>query len=111
MAIPQIEWRGVPTRCHHACLASVFEVRQEAEGSTIEIRWAGEQVATHAISDTEGMEGGTRCTLRSPDGRPVAQPGPPPQHRRARRPSSGEAPAPTRHRRRRGRRRARPGPL
>jgi hypothetical protein len=31
-------------------------VRQEVGGSSIEIRWAAEHVATHAISDIEGME-------------------------------------------------------
>ena len=56
VAIPQIEWRGVRYSVPPRCLGQRVEVRQEVEGSTIEIRWAGEQVATHAISDIEGME-------------------------------------------------------
>jgi len=56
VAIPQIEWRGVRYSVPPRCLGQRVEVRQEVEGSSIEIRWAGEQVATHAISDTEGME-------------------------------------------------------
>jgi hypothetical protein len=56
VAIPQIEWRGVRYSVPPRCLGQRVEVRQEVEGSSIEIRWAGEHVATHAISDIEGME-------------------------------------------------------
>jgi hypothetical protein len=56
VAIPQIEWRGVRYSVPPRCLGQRVEVRQEVEGSSIEIRWAGEQVGTHAVSDTEGME-------------------------------------------------------
>jgi transposase len=56
VAIPQIEWRGVRYSVPPRCLGQRVEVRQEVGGSSIEIRWAGEVVATHAISDTEGME-------------------------------------------------------
>jgi transposase len=56
VAIPQIEWRGVRYSVPPRCLGQRVEVRQEVGGSSIEIRWAGEHVATHAISDTEGME-------------------------------------------------------
>ena len=56
VAIPQIEWRGVRYSVPPRCLGQRVEVRQEVEGSSIEIRWAGEHVATHAICDTEGME-------------------------------------------------------
>jgi transposase len=56
VAIPQIEWRGVRYSVPPRCLGQRVEVRQEMEASTIEIRWAGERVATHAISETEGME-------------------------------------------------------
>jgi hypothetical protein len=56
VAIPQIEWRGVRYSVPPRCLGQRVEVRQEVGGSSIEIRWAGEYVATHAISDTEGME-------------------------------------------------------
>jgi hypothetical protein len=56
VAIPQIEWRGVRYSVPPRCLGQRVEVRQEVEGSSIEIRWAAEVVATHAICDTEGME-------------------------------------------------------
>jgi transposase len=56
VAIPQIEWRGVRYSVPPRCLGQRVEVRQEVEGTSIEIRWASEIVATHAISDIEGME-------------------------------------------------------
>jgi len=56
VAIPQIEWRGVRYSVPPRCLGQRVEVRQEVEGSSIEIRWAGEVVACHRICDTEGME-------------------------------------------------------
>jgi transposase len=56
VAIPQIEWRGVRYSVPPRCLGQRVEVRQEVGGSSIEIRWAAEHVATHAISDIEGME-------------------------------------------------------
>jgi len=56
VAIPQIEWRGVRYSVPPRCLGQRVEVRQEVEGSSIEIRWAAEVVATHAICDIEGME-------------------------------------------------------
>lgn len=56
VAIPQIEWRGVRYSVPPRCLGQRVEVRQEVEGSSIEIRWASEVVAHHAISETEGME-------------------------------------------------------
>jgi hypothetical protein len=43
---------SVPPRC----LGQRVEVRQEVGGSSIEIRWAAEHVATHAICDVEGSE-------------------------------------------------------
>ena len=54
VAIPQIEWRGV--RYGLLLVGQRVEVRQEVGGSSIEIRWASEHVATHAISEIEGME-------------------------------------------------------
>jgi transposase len=56
VAIPQIEWRGVRYSVPPRCLGQRVEVRQEVEGSSIEIRWAAEVVATHAICDVEGAE-------------------------------------------------------
>ena len=56
VAIPQIEWRGVHYSVPPRCLGQRVEVRQEVEGSSIEIRWAGEVVATHGISDVVGTE-------------------------------------------------------
>ena len=56
VAIPQIEWRSVRYSVPPRCLGQRVEVRQEVEGSSIEIRWAGEVVATHAVADIEGME-------------------------------------------------------
>jgi len=56
VAIPQIEWRGVRYSVPPRCLGQRVEVRQEVGGSSIEIRWAAERVATHAICDTEGTE-------------------------------------------------------
>ena len=56
VAIPQIEWRGVRYSVPPRCLGQRVEVRQEVGGSSIEIRWAAEHVATHALSDIEGME-------------------------------------------------------
>ena len=56
VAIPQIEWRGVRYSVPPRCLGQRVEVRQEVGGSSIEIRWAAEHVATHAISSVEGVE-------------------------------------------------------
>lgn len=56
VAIPQIEWRGVRYSVPPRCLGQRVEVRQEVEGSSIEVRWASQIVATHALCDTEGME-------------------------------------------------------
>ena len=112
VAIPQIEWRGVRYSVPPRCLGQRVEVRQEVEGSSIEIRWAGEHVATHAISDTEGMEvwdalhfqEAQSAALSRSRGRHLSIVVPDD-------PRGRDAPAPTRHRRRRRRRRARPGPL
>jgi transposase len=51
VAIPQIEWRGVPYSVPPQCLGQKVEVRHEVDSSTIEIRWAGEVVGTHTVGD------------------------------------------------------------
>ena len=51
VAIPQIEWRGVHYSVPPRCLGQKVEVRHEVDSSTIEIRWAGEVVATHTVAD------------------------------------------------------------
>ena len=95
---PRSNGAACATRCRQAVSARRVEVRQEVEGSSIEIRWAAEHVATHAISDIEGMEVWDACHFaEAQSGRPLAQSGPPPQHRRARRSLPRDGPAPTRH--------------
>jgi hypothetical protein len=51
VAIPQIEWRGVPYSVPPQCLGQKVEVRHEVDSSIIEIRWAGEAVGTHTVGD------------------------------------------------------------
>ena len=53
VAIPQIEWRGVHYSVPPKCLGQKVEVRHEVDSSTIEIRWAGEVVATHTVADPD----------------------------------------------------------
>lgn len=48
VAIPQIEWRGVRYSVPPRCLG---EVRHEVDSSILEVRWAGEVVATHTVAD------------------------------------------------------------
>lgn len=51
VAVPVIEWRGVRYSVPPACLGQRVEVRQEVDQATIEVRWAGELVATHQLAD------------------------------------------------------------
>ena len=53
---PKSSGAACATRCHHVAWADASRCARRWRGPAIEIRWAGEQVATHAISDTEGME-------------------------------------------------------
>lgn len=56
VAVPTVEWRGVRYSVPPACLGQRVEVRQEVDANSIEIRWAGELVATHPLgADTRGI--------------------------------------------------------
>jgi transposase len=47
VAVPMIEWRGVRYSVPPACLGQKVEVRQEVDSALVEVRWAGQLVATH----------------------------------------------------------------
>lgn len=50
VAVPVVEWRGVRYSVPPVCLGQRVEVRQEVDADRLEIRWAGELVATHLVS-------------------------------------------------------------
>lgn len=49
VALPMVEWRGVRYSVPPVCLGQRVEVRQEVDTEVIDIRWAGELVATHRL--------------------------------------------------------------
>jgi transposase len=56
VAVPMIEWRGVRYSVPPTCLGQRVEVRCEVDADRIEIRWAGELVATHRLATGEIRE-------------------------------------------------------
>ena len=56
VAIPRIEWRGVQYSVPPQCLGQAVEVRHEVDSSVLEIRWAGQVVATHRVADSGSGE-------------------------------------------------------
>lgn len=55
VAVPMVEWDTVRYSVPPSCLGQRVEVRQEVDGTELEIRWAGEMVATHRLA-TEGTD-------------------------------------------------------
>jgi transposase len=53
VAVPMVEWRGVRYSVPPSCLGQRVEVRQEVDEEQIEVRFAGELVATHRLSHGE----------------------------------------------------------
>ena len=56
VALPQVEWRGVRYSVPPACLGQRVEVRQEVDADVVEVRWAGEVVATHRAATGDAGE-------------------------------------------------------
>jgi len=51
VALPMVEWRAVRYSVPPSCLGQRVEVRHEVDEQRIEIRWAGELVASHRLAD------------------------------------------------------------
>jgi transposase len=56
VAVPMSEWRGVRYSVPPECLGQRVEVRQEVDAERIEVRWAGQLVASHALAVGEVRE-------------------------------------------------------
>ena len=67
---PRSSGAACATRCHHTAWGQASKCAKRWRGPRIEIRWAGEHVATHDICDTAGVEVWDALHFsRSPDGR------------------------------------------